>query len=250
MSEPAVENIRALLECIHQCFMTCSSGAIVAQSSDVSGEIGIEYGRMVHAHWGDMQGEEAFWAILKTPGITTHFVENQGRLVHNIQRPAELILMDASIFLDQLEKDAQRALEGISPPRKSKRLVRRTTVVQLQPEASVTGGAKCYVLDEGHYTIGRNQACDLVISDPTVSSRHATLDVCKGLVTLRDEASRNGTFVNGARIQAPVCLNDGDEVALGAASLRFHRSQAGQAVLIEQPSVRPELGETSLISRS
>lgn len=249
MSAPAVENIRSLLESIHQCFMTSSSGGIVAQSPSTTGEIGIEHGRMVHAHWGDLQGEDAFWAIVKTPGITSHFVENKKRLAHNIQRPAELILMDASIFLDQLEKDVQRALQGLAPALESKRLVRRTTVVRLEPEASADGGAKCYVLDEGSHAIGRNQVCDIVITDPTISSHHATVDVCNGAVALRDEASRNGTLVNGAPIQKPVYLTDGDIVLLGSVSLRFYRSQAGQPVLIEQPGARPELSDTSSLSR-
>jgi len=250
VSTPAIENIRALLELIHECFMASKSGGIVAQDGTTSGELGIEHGRMVHAHWGAAEGEDAFWAIIKTPGISTHFVENKKRLAHNIQRPAELILMDASIFLDQMEKEVQRALQGLAPALESKRLVRRTTVVRLEPESSADGGAKCYVLDEGSHAIGRNQVCDIVILDPTVSSHHATVDVCNGAVALRDEASRNGTFVNGAPIQKPVYLTDGDLVMLGGVQLRFYRSQAGQPVLIEQPGVRPALSDTSSIPRA
>lgn len=249
MSAPAIQNIRTLLETIHQCFMTSSSGAIVAQTSATAGEIGIEHGRMVHAHWGNVQGEDAFWAIVRTPGVSTHFVENKKRMSHNIQRPAELILMDASIFLDQMEKDVQRAMQGLAPALESKRLVRRTTVVRLEPEASATNGAKCYVLDEGSHAIGRNPVCDIVIPDPTVSSHHATVDVCNGAVAIRDEASRNGTAVNGQPLTKPVYLTDGDIVVLGAVPLKFYRSQAGQPVLIEQNAPAPQLHDTSSIPR-
>lgn len=248
MSTPAIQNIRTLLEMIHQCFMSSSSGSIVAQTGTTAGEIGIENGRMVYARWGNQEGEDAFWAIVRTPGVSTHFVENKKRLPHNIQRPAELILMDASIFLDQMEKDVQRAMQGLAPALESKRLVRRTTVVRLEPEASSSHGAKCYVLDEGSHAIGRNPVCDIVIPDPTVSSHHATVDVCHGAVAIRDEASRNGTLVNGQPLRKPVYLTDGDIVVLGAVPLKFYRSQSGQPVLIEENAIRPEMHDTSSIS--
>jgi hypothetical protein len=250
MSTPAIENVRSLLELIHQSFLSSKSGGIVAEQGSQTGELGIEHGRLVHAHWGDIDGEDAFWAIIKTPGVATHFVENKKRRSHNIQRPAELILMDASIYLDQMEKDVQRALQGLAPAMESKKLVRRTTVVRLEPEAGEFAGAKCYVLDEGSHAVGRNPVCDIVIQDVTVSSHHVTLDVCNGAVTLRDEASRNGTYVNGTIIQKPVFLADGDLVTLGALPLKFFRNQSGQPVLIEQNAARPELSDTNSIPRA
>lgn len=51
-------------------------------------------------------------------------------------------------------------------------------------------------------SIGRDQACDIVISDSTdvVSRRHAILNISSsGKISIVDQ-SRNGTYVNGIRI--------------------------------------------------
>lgn len=45
-------------------------------------------------------------------------------------------------------------------------------------------------------TVGRNGACDIVLSDPRISSRHAWIGIVGGKVILRDEKSTNGTFLN------------------------------------------------------
>jgi FHA domain len=63
-------------------------------------------------------------------------------------------------------------------------------------------------------TLGRETA-DIVIEDPEVSRRHASLDWNQGRPELSDLGSANGTFVNGERIDAPRELHDGDVVKLG-----------------------------------
>lgn len=66
----------------------------------------------------------------------------------------------------------------------------------------------------GRAWLGRRADCDVVIADPLVSRLHAALlsdDAGLGIV---DNASSNGTFVNGRRItRAP--LHDGDVVTVG-----------------------------------
>jgi S1-C subfamily serine protease len=57
-------------------------------------------------------------------------------------------------------------------------------------------------LDGDRLVIGRDEECDLVLPDSKVSRRHASLEVADGETTLRDLGSRNGTFVNGKRVQA------------------------------------------------
>ncbi len=49
--------------------------------------------------------------------------------------------------------------------------------------------------------IGRDTAADAVLSlDPTVSRRHARIDVTGGGLTLTDAGSSNGTLVDGNRV--------------------------------------------------
>jgi len=52
------------------------------------------------------------------------------------------------------------------------------------------------------FTIGRAPDCDVVISEPAVSRRHAEVRWQAGTWQLADTGSRNGTYVDGARIQA------------------------------------------------
>ncbi len=65
--------------------------------------------------------------------------------------------------------------------------------------------------------IGRKSA-DINLSDPTVSSRHATLEVGREDILLYDENSTNGTFVNDTRISS--CpLKNLDEIMVGETKL-------------------------------
>lgn len=69
-------------------------------------------------------------------------------------------------------------------------------------------------------TIGRDRECDLVLSNPGVSRRHARLLFRDGTWVLQDLDSTNGTTVNGVRIGR--CeLRPGDHVVLGDEHLQI-----------------------------
>ena len=67
--------------------------------------------------------------------------------------------------------------------------------------------------------IGRHPACDVVVSHPTVSRRHARLLFRDGGWILQDLESTNGTRLNGQRV-GRCRLQPGDELALGNQALR------------------------------
>jgi hypothetical protein len=69
-------------------------------------------------------------------------------------------------------------------------------------------------------TLGRHKNNDIVITDPKVSSFHARLDRTPDGFVLVDLKSRNGSFVNGHRIESAL-LRTGDEVRMGAAKLSY-----------------------------
>lgn len=69
------------------------------------------------------------------------------------------------------------------------------------------------------FTIGRDVACDLVLSDMTVSRSHAGLRREAGGWVLSDAGSMNGTRLNGWRVTEPVPVRAGDEVMFGALTL-------------------------------
>jgi hypothetical protein len=86
----------------------------------------------------------------------------------------------------------------------------------LMKDGSETG----YPLTRDTYTVGRHRNNDIVVSDPKVSSFHARFDRTLEGFVLVDLRSRNGSFVNGKRVDA-VVLQNGDEVRLGTARLRY-----------------------------
>jgi adenylate cyclase len=64
------------------------------------------------------------------------------------------------------------------------------------------------------FVVGRADDCDLPIEDPTVSRRHAELDLAASGLRLRDLGSTNGTFVDGRRISEAVAAA-GAEISFG-----------------------------------
>jgi adenylate cyclase len=64
------------------------------------------------------------------------------------------------------------------------------------------------------YQVGRAVASDLAIQDPTVSRRHAELELTGAGVRVRDLGSTNGTFLNGQRVSDAVAM-PGSRLAFG-----------------------------------
>lgn len=72
-----------------------------------------------------------------------------------------------------------------------------------------------YALQEGETSIGRQQDCTIVLSSSKVSKRHCVFLMSNnGEITLRDEGSTNGTFVNGVLSKLRK-LKSGDRVSVG-----------------------------------
>ncbi len=79
-----------------------------------------------------------------------------------------------------------------------------------------------YPLKVGLNTVGRSPDNDVVIQDGYVSRRHCAILVhaSKG-AELYDTASKNGTFLNGAKLAAPTALRSGDEIRMCDRNLVF-----------------------------
>jgi len=77
-------------------------------------------------------------------------------------------------------------------------------------------GQREVALAEGENVLGRGTDSVVWIDAQSVSRRHARLLVASGHATLEDLGSKNGTFVNGIRLSAPVALRDGDELRIGS----------------------------------
>jgi pSer/pThr/pTyr-binding forkhead associated (FHA) protein len=90
-----------------------------------------------------------------------------------------------------------------------------------------TGAQRFFPLgDKTSLTIGRRSGCDVQLAwDDRVSGVHAGLDRVGPDWTLVDDGlSRNGTFLNGERLNGRRRLRDGDTFVLGSTSVRFRNT--------------------------
>jgi len=85
------------------------------------------------------------------------------------------------------------------------------------------GAQQLLVLDQGRVTVGREDRSDIpLVWDPEASRLHALLEHLGGSWTVVDDGmSRNGTFVNGARVRSRLRLNDGDVIRFGSTDMLF-----------------------------
>src|SRR5690242_8376286 len=102
-----------------------------------------------------------------------------------------------------------------------------------------------FVLCDGTYVCGRATECDLVVPHRTVSRRHAELLVAGDRISIVDLKSRNGTFVDGTRIEsAEVCARQ--VVSLGEISFRLVEGNGED----EDFESRLEVTSTQTVKRS
>jgi len=73
----------------------------------------------------------------------------------------------------------------------------------------------------GTITLGRSKGCTLELDDRGVSRTHASIHLGPGeKAVLEDMGSKNGTFLNGKRVEKAV-LKDGDEIRIGRTVLIY-----------------------------
>jgi hypothetical protein len=82
-----------------------------------------------------------------------------------------------------------------------------------------------HTIDKQTIVIGRSKDCDIRLSDPNVSRRHAEIRQEGTAYWLIDLESTNGSVVNGRRQQRAKLESD-DRITLGSTDLLFRRSAA------------------------
>jgi diguanylate cyclase (GGDEF)-like protein len=79
-----------------------------------------------------------------------------------------------------------------------------------------------FKLPRGNTVLGRAPNAEIRLVDDGVSRHHARLRLETDTLWVDDLESRNGTFVNGVKIDKPVALADGDKIQVGRTTvLRF-----------------------------
>src|SRR3954447_22571698 len=97
---------------------------------------------------------------------------------------------------------------------------RKLEAAPSRAQALLVGEGRRTVLSGARVLLGRSRECDVVLSDPNISRRHAEVRREDGGWAVVDLGSTNGIKVNGRRVDhAP--LEPGDRVTLGVTELTF-----------------------------
>ena len=111
------------------------------------------------------------------------------------------------------------------------------------------GKGKILVVDKPEMTIGTREGNHLVLSDPTVSRRHAVLIESGGNYLIRDLDSTNGTYLDGVLIKEAL-LEFGRTITLGETQMKFVPFQQKIEVLPSSKNVFGEVYGQSLEMRN
>jgi len=112
---------------------------------------------------------------------------------------------------------------------------KRTLVGSLTPDDRPDS---VYPLLDAEYTIGRTPDNGIVVPDGSVSSKHARIERTPEGFAVEDLQSRNGTFVNGEKLEGKRLLADGDLIRLGKVMMTFNVARESKAGDTTQPEMR------------
>jgi sigma-B regulation protein RsbU (phosphoserine phosphatase) len=84
------------------------------------------------------------------------------------------------------------------------------------------GHASTVILDKERITLGRSSAADLCYPDDVgLSRQHLALTYSGGEWTVQDLGSKNGTLLNGLRLEKAMPFRPGDKIAAGHLTIEF-----------------------------
>lgn len=91
-----------------------------------------------------------------------------------------------------------------------------------------------FELGERPITLGRSPDADIVILDEKASRLHCGIRLWDGDFYIKDLKSKNGTYVNGVRIEMTK-LNPGDQIRIGSSLITFDSDPAkGERTILRE----------------
>jgi serine phosphatase RsbU (regulator of sigma subunit)/anti-sigma regulatory factor (Ser/Thr protein kinase) len=88
-------------------------------------------------------------------------------------------------------------------------------------------------MEKASVCLGRAPDNDLILPDQFCSSCHALIVAVEGGFVLRDKGSKNGSFVNGQRVEGERPLRAGDEILVGSTRITFDQKSGSKIDIIE-----------------
>lgn len=93
-----------------------------------------------------------------------------------------------------------------------------------------------FPLKEDKVSIGRSTDNDISLPDPFCSGRHAFIYFSDSFFRLRNDKSKNGTFLNGKKILSETKLTKGDEILVGSTRIVFDKELSSNVEVMDEPS--------------
>jgi len=176
--------------------------------------------------------------VLDRPGIAAHHaslnvgdrgyvlsVVDSSARVHVNARPVrekailrlgDVVSLDTLQFILKPDRDASIRTDVPAAMASARPDDASTRARNVPPKAVLRGVSGTYfgriVPLRGKLVIGRGSDCDLILHEPEMSRRHATIENSGDVIFLRDLGSANGTFVNGVQVRNAV-LHPDDQIA-------------------------------------
>jgi tetratricopeptide (TPR) repeat protein len=177
-------------------------------------------------------------------GIASGLEEFEG---DGFQQPTAMLdkaeLLGELAELNEGVPDTRAAIEAEAPP-KGFRLI-----IVAGPDIGLEWSFKVPEI-----TIGRGTENPVDFSDIAVSRQHARISQNGGFFYLADLGSNNGTLLNGDKIEKTEQLSSGDEVVVGARTLRFveldEAPSTAAAHPVGAPAAEPIVGSPSEIAQA
>ncbi len=107
---------------------------------------------------------------------------------------------------------------------RQKELIAARQIPKINLVRDISEGEKAYEFNAPELVIGRDQRCDLILEENTVSAEHARFSYHHGNWWVEDLQSRNGTLLNLELITTPTVVTSGDEIQIGKELLRIEIS--------------------------
>jgi len=104
-----------------------------------------------------------------------------------------------------------------------------------------------YSLDRQQMELGRDTGCDITLSDPSVSRRHAKLIRIFSDYFVEDQDSTNGTILNKQNVKKHL-LKHGDLLKIGKFKLEYH-DEDDEIIDLPDTDLSEPLDKTMLLER-
>ena len=184
-------NLLSIAEQIQAFGLGRKTGEIYITNVPPPARINLVDGEIVDAQFGLRSGMEAAVALINLPDPQTEFLVGEKAPRRTIAQSYMEVLCEAARVRDEQDNDPDKS---VTQPIK---------LAPTNPYLRITLGTeiKTFPIRPGLAYVGRSTANDIVINDPTISQRHASLEYSRSGVFLTDLNSTNGTYVAGQPIK-------------------------------------------------